>query len=62
MAEAITSPSTGHRLFDVGTKLAGLVLLVAAQEIGIASIAGITLAIAGVAVGVCTVFFGSEQS
>lgn len=49
-----------YRLFDVGTKLAGLLLVSLALEVGIASATGLVLALAGVAVGVCTVFITED--
>lgn len=48
------------RLLDIGTKLAGLALVSLALEAGIASAIGLTLALAGVAVGVCTVFITED--
>ncbi len=55
MSESATGQRR-YRLLDVGTKLAGLGLLSLALETGIASAAGLALALAGVAVGVSTVF------
>ncbi|MFC7045736.1 hypothetical protein ACFQH6_10250 [Halobacteriaceae archaeon GCM10025711] len=51
-----TLPSRTYRRVDVATKLAGLVLVAFALEAGIASAAGVPLAIGGAALAVCTVF------
>lgn len=51
-----------YRLLDVGTKLAGLVLVSLALERGIGSTTGAVLALAGVGLGVCTVFVTEENT
>ena len=61
MAEAIRLGSR-YRLLDRATKLAGLALLAGALEVGIASTPGLALALAGAALGVCTVFVSEDST
>lgn len=49
-----------YRWLDIGTKLLGLALVVGALEVGITSALGLTLAISGVLIGICTVFITEE--
>ncbi|MFB6114190.1 MAG: hypothetical protein ABEJ58_08850 [Halodesulfurarchaeum sp.] len=45
-----------RRFLDATTKLTGVLLLAVAFEVGIVSTAGVSLALAGTLLGVCTVF------
>lgn len=55
MAE-LALPVRRYRLVDAATKLLGVGLLAGAFDTGIASATGVTLALAGLALGVSTVF------
>jgi hypothetical protein len=51
-----------YRAVDAATKLAGVALVAGGLELGIGSTAGGALAFAGVALGVCTVFFTERHA
>ncbi|MFB6266071.1 MAG: hypothetical protein ABEI31_00310 [Halodesulfurarchaeum sp.] len=60
MRERLTRRSLPVDWIDPLTKLAGVVLVAAALEIGIGSAPGLGLALAGGFLGVCTVFITEE--
>ena len=61
MAEA-NQFAPSYRLLDRATKLAGLGLVAGALEVGISSTPGLALALAGAALGVCTVFVSEDTT
>jgi hypothetical protein len=55
-------PERRYRTVDAATKLVGVALVAGALEAGIGSAPGLALALAGVALGVCTVFITELNS
>ncbi len=51
-----------YRWLDIGTKLGGMGLLAAGLHVGITSALGVALALAGVVLGVSTVFVTEDTS
>lgn len=60
MSELVLS-RRAYRLLDAATKLGGVGLLALALDVGIVSAPGAALVLAGVLLGVCTVFVTKDR-